>query len=882
MLILVAPVFNEGSRIRDFVVDALRTGEALDGEFRLILVDDGSRDEGVRVMDELAREGRVEVLRHARNQGIAAAFTTGIRRALALCGDDDAIGIVESDGSNDLASLSAMLERLDRNTDVVIASRNIPGGEYVGFGPGRRFFSRFGNLLYRSLAPVAGVTDYTIFYRVYRARALRGLFRDGASPGFLFPDFSANSEIILRLARQGCGFAEVPHRYRYDRKASASKLRVAKTTWQSLRLIARDRSERRAQPDGRSSPGVALIVVLLTLIQVLLAGLAFENPSDILSDKPILSYDNFAHEMIVSYIARSYRSAGDLWAYVPDWLAGAHLTGFLEAQGPIVAVGVLTGFRNSAFWLQVLYFLFAALMPVALYRGFRNFGIGPQAAITATFAGFLYFVGYFPSFLGIVGDSASAVALYGSVFAFAMLWRLASSGGREGAFRLLLVLPLYVLTHKSTILIVIPVAAAIYLAYWREWRGRLILQSVVIAGAVFAVNAFWILRASSFAQFMTADASPFYKDAGLRQFVYDFFTTTAYFPPWEHRGMAGLAILRWAVTLAGLWGLWRIRRSGDTRLFFALAGAALYLALMAYASDVLPFLRELKPLRLVVPLNLILLAAAAIGVERAEILEGLERRFRHRYRALLAGGFAVLTLGFCFGSMFKIRLAMDAPLRTRYPDDIAALRSWIEKSTDTSGRILFEQWREMPDASMEPAHQLHAGALLPRGRLYANGFHPIIYSTFAFPDFVAGELMREPVAEMGDDRLGDYLRVYNVRWVIAWSRESRARLDRFPGVRRIDDIHGFRCYIVTREPDWFLAGSGTAEADVDVIRLRGVKADGGRVVLAFHAFPYLASDHARIARAVRAPGSSIDDPMGFIEIRDPPSDFEIRKSGDWR
>ncbi len=885
MLYLIAPAFNEGSKIRHFVAEALRIGRAVERGFQLVLVDDGSRDNSVEILDELAREGSVTLLRHERNRGIAATFTTGIRHALSRCGDNDAIGVIESDGSNDLSILPDMLGRLDDGADAVIASRNIGGGRYEGFPLSRLFLSRFGNFLFRSLVSVPGVTDYTIFFRLYRAGALRPLFRSDESP-FLFPDFSANTELLLRLAQLDRRFDEVPHRYRYDRKDSASKLRVFRNTWQSLRLIARYRKRRDERHVGSerepsASLAASVIVGLLALIQLLLAGLAFENPSDILRDVPILSYDHFAHVFIADYIGEAWRASRDLWAFLPDWFAGAHLTGFLEAQGPLVLAGVLTGFRHMAFWLQATFFLFAALMPIALYRGFRHYGMGVQTALAATCLGFLYFIGYFPAFLGLVGDSASALALYGSIYFYAVFWRFVSSGGKAAYFRLLILLPVYVLTHKSTVIIIVPVAMAFYAAYWREWSARIIWKSLIVAGVVFAVNAYWILPAPAFAPFMTTDASPFYKDAGFRQLAFDFFSTTVYFPPWEHRGMAGLLILRWLILVAGVWGLRAILLCGEKRLFAALAGAIAYCAFVAYASDWMPALRELKPLRLVVPLNLLLLAAAGIAVERMEILDGLERRFRHRYRKTLAAGAAITVIAFCFGSMFKIRLAIE-PLRTRFPEEIVELRNWIVDSTDTSGRILFEQWKEMPDASQEPAHQLHAGAFLPRGRLYANGFHPIVYSRFAYPDFASGVLLGEPIESLSDERLTEYFRVYNVKWVIAWTPKSISRLDRYAMARRERARDGFVSYSLDRVPNWFLAGSGDLDAATDVIRLRNVKAEDGHVIISFHHVPYLAAEGVELRRAPLIAQSKIEDPLGFMEAIDPPRDFEIRKNDDWR
>jgi hypothetical protein len=99
----------------------------------------------------------------------------------------------------------------------------IRGGAYVGFPAAREFFSRTGNELLRARYRVPGVTDYTMFYRAYRAAPLRAVLRD---PGDLFAGrgFAVNARLLLRLHRAGACFAETPHEYRYNLKQGPSKM----------------------------------------------------------------------------------------------------------------------------------------------------------------------------------------------------------------------------------------------------------------------------------------------------------------------------------------------------------------------------------------------------------------------------------------------------------------------------------------------------------------------------------------------------------------------------------------------------------------------------------------------------------------------------------
>jgi dolichol-phosphate mannosyltransferase len=239
MLFLIAPVNNEGAVLATFVDEALAVLADNFPQARLVVVDDGSNDQGPEILSRGQQEGRLEWLRHERRQGVGQAFQTGLSSVLPRCRPDDLVSIIEADRSNDLQLLPPLVREIERGFDVAIGSRYMPGGDQVGFPWLRRTLSRGGNRLLEALLPETGVHDFTIFYRVYRAGVLQQLYRDYHGHPFTFNDFCANTEIAFKLTRRGARFTEVPHRYRYDQKASASKFRVVLSVVQHLRLIGR-------------------------------------------------------------------------------------------------------------------------------------------------------------------------------------------------------------------------------------------------------------------------------------------------------------------------------------------------------------------------------------------------------------------------------------------------------------------------------------------------------------------------------------------------------------------------------------------------------------------------------------------------------------------
>ena len=232
---LVIPAYNEGRNLEALMgrVDAvLRT---LGRPWRAFIVDDGSRDDTAAVLARLAERFPVTPLSHTVNLGIARTFLTGLRAAVSGADDDDAVAVIEGDGTSDPAILPQMLEALVPPCDVVIASRHVPGGAYRRFPLHRVAMSLAANALLRLICPVAGARDYSIFYRLYRAGPLKkALAADGDSFTSV-GGFACNAEMLIRLVPWMGAVREVPFVYDYGVKKGRSSMKLV----ENLRSYAR-------------------------------------------------------------------------------------------------------------------------------------------------------------------------------------------------------------------------------------------------------------------------------------------------------------------------------------------------------------------------------------------------------------------------------------------------------------------------------------------------------------------------------------------------------------------------------------------------------------------------------------------------------------------
>jgi dolichol-phosphate mannosyltransferase len=140
-VIVVLPAFNEEANIGR-LLDRLReamTEASL--SYRVIVVNDGSRDRTAEILAEYQRRLPLTVVHHAVNLGLGAAMRDGLQEAAGAAGESDVIVTMDSDESHTPAMILRMLALLGEGRDVVIASRYQPGARVHGLSLSRRFLS---------------------------------------------------------------------------------------------------------------------------------------------------------------------------------------------------------------------------------------------------------------------------------------------------------------------------------------------------------------------------------------------------------------------------------------------------------------------------------------------------------------------------------------------------------------------------------------------------------------------------------------------------------------------------------------------------------------------------------------------------------------------
>lgn len=224
---VMLPAYNEE---KDLPVLLDRIQCALDGwaDYRILVIDDGSRDRTAQIMRDAAEKMPAEMIQHPQNMGLGAAMRTGLKAAAQ---NSDIVITLDADNSQDPELIKTMVERLGEGFDVVIASRFQPGAQEIGVPPFRIFLSHFSSAGIRTLVRYPGVRDYTCGFRAYRAEKLRNLINLFGDNFIQENGFSCMFELMLNLRELHVRVSEVPLVLRYDLKKGASKMRILRTMW---------------------------------------------------------------------------------------------------------------------------------------------------------------------------------------------------------------------------------------------------------------------------------------------------------------------------------------------------------------------------------------------------------------------------------------------------------------------------------------------------------------------------------------------------------------------------------------------------------------------------------------------------------------------------
>jgi len=148
MISFVIPIYNEEKGFLKFYNSLLLPElKKIKYDYEVILVDDGSRDKSLEIIQELAdKDKHVKVLAFSRNFGKEVALTAGIREA-----DGDAVMTMDADGQQPPKLIHEFIKKWENGGEIVIGVR----GKYEKHG----LIAKIGSKLFYTMLNGMGVKD---------------------------------------------------------------------------------------------------------------------------------------------------------------------------------------------------------------------------------------------------------------------------------------------------------------------------------------------------------------------------------------------------------------------------------------------------------------------------------------------------------------------------------------------------------------------------------------------------------------------------------------------------------------------------------------------------------------------------------------------------
>jgi dolichyl-phosphate beta-glucosyltransferase len=206
-LSIVIPAYNEEKRIKNTISKIIKYVDSNKIKYELIVVDDGSRDNTVKMVQNFS--GNVKIIKNKINSGKGFSVKRGIENAKY-----DLILFSDADLATPIEELNTMLKEIEKGADIVIASRNLPSSNIVVRQPiYRQMMGKIFPLIVRLLL-IPSIRDTQCGFKLFKSKVAKQIVKKQT-----INQFSFDVEILFIAIKSRFNIKEIPVRW-IDKKGS--------------------------------------------------------------------------------------------------------------------------------------------------------------------------------------------------------------------------------------------------------------------------------------------------------------------------------------------------------------------------------------------------------------------------------------------------------------------------------------------------------------------------------------------------------------------------------------------------------------------------------------------------------------------------------------
>lgn len=235
---VLLPVYNEGESIYNLLkkFDVFFNSNNISHE--VIIINDFSSDNSENFINKAEADLNLKInyIKHSENKGLHGVLETGFKLMTDIK-ENDILVTMDGDNTHDPFLISQMLNKINKGSDIVIASRYCKGSEVHGLSMFREFLSIGARFLYKFRWNIKGVKDYTCNFRAYKGLIIKKMIKKYGDELITEQGFTAVTEILKKANSLHPTIEEVPMILVYSNKLQQSNMNIFKTILQTLKIL---------------------------------------------------------------------------------------------------------------------------------------------------------------------------------------------------------------------------------------------------------------------------------------------------------------------------------------------------------------------------------------------------------------------------------------------------------------------------------------------------------------------------------------------------------------------------------------------------------------------------------------------------------------------